>query len=40
MLELFTFDRPWPHDTSGFSVRYVRERELDGVGLPSLRQEP
>jgi len=38
MLELFTFDRPWPDDTSGFSVRYIREprvlSELDAVGLP------
>lgn len=38
MLELYTFDRPWPDDTSGFSLRYTREprilSELEGIGVP------
>jgi hypothetical protein len=36
MLELFTFDRPWPDDTSGFSVRYIREPRT----LSQLDDEP
>jgi hypothetical protein len=35
MLELFTFDGPWPDDTSGFEVKYIQEprvlSKLDGA---------